>query len=597
VRLSHQLESLERDARDYAQTLAQRAEELAAQTDFVTSLLETAQAVIVTQNIHGEITMVNQYGESLLGYREQELQAQTFARLVDPASLTADILRDLSDLAAGRVDHLHHELCMVCKNGGLRDIAWYHSLPPEHGESEPRVLSVGIDVTDRKNAEQRLSWLADHDPLTGLFNRRRFQFELENAIAAALEDGHAGALLFMDIDQFKDVNDSSGHPAGDALLKDISAILSDIMRDCDLVARLGGDEFSIVLPRTNSDGAVEIARRVKDKLASLSLNLNGRIHRVSTSIGIAMFPRDGQTVSELLSNADLAMYQAKDSGRGCWHMFASSEQVKEKLNKRVHWKARIEQALAEEQFVLFYQPIVEVNSGVASHFETLLRLRNEDGSITGPADFIEVAETTGLIHQIDRMVVRKAIAQLEELHGSGHDLSFSINLSAHAFNDPEIFTLIEECVKRIRFSPSRLIFEVTETAAVADFAFARESMRSIKDLGCLFALDDFGVGFSSFAALRQLPVDYVKIDGSFIKMMIDSPEDRMLVRALSQVAQAFGKKSVAEFVETAEIIELLREYGVNYAQGFYLGKPLPAEQAFAALIPRLDKLRRNRKLR
>lgn len=591
ITLSYQLENLEQEAKEYAQTLAQRAEELAAQKDFVSSLLETAQAFIMTQNTRGEITMVNQYGKSLMGYHERELQTQLFTRFIAATDLTTDVYRDLNDLVAGRRKHLHHELCMVCKDGGTRSIAWYHSRPPAHGNGEPEILSVGIDITDRKNAEERLSWLAEHDPLTGLFNRRRFQVELEEAIRAAKHSGRAGALLFLDVDQFKDVNDSSGHPAGDVLLKDVAHILSDIMREGDLAARLGGDEFALIIPETNEEGAVEVGRRIKERLGHIKLILGGRIHRVSASIGIALFPRDGSSVNELLANADMAMYQAKESGRGCWHLFSDNEQVKEKLHQRVYWKARIEQALAEDQFVLYYQPIVDMSSGRATHFESLLRLRNKDGSIATPGEFIEIAETTGMIHRIDRMVVAKAIAQLEQLDDAGYDVSFSINLSAHAFSDPELFALIEENVKRIRFDPARLIFEVTETAAVADFAVARESMRAIRELGCQFALDDFGVGFSSFYALKQLPVDYVKIDGSFISQMHESSDDQLLVQALSQVAHGFGKKTVAEFVENESIIGLLREYGVDYAQGYFLGKPLPAQEAFARLAPRAQELR------
>ena len=585
VALSHQLENLEQETKDYARTLAKRAEELTRQKDFVSSLLETAQAIIVTQNSRGEITMINHYGNSLLGYLDGELESQTFAKLIAQDCLDTNVYHDLSDLATGRIGHLHHELSVVCKDGETRAIAWYHSRPPQRGDGDHEVLSVGIDITDRKNAEERLSWLANHDPLTGLINRRRFHAELATAIDDARRLNMVGALLFLDVDQFKDVNDSSGHAAGDSLLRDVSNTLSEIMREDDFVARVGGDEFAIVIPDTDNEGAIEVAQRVKERLQEIKHILNGRIHRVSSSIGIAMFPRDGASASDVLANADMAMYQAKESSRGCWHMFSDNEQVKERLKKRVFWKARIEQALAEDHFVLFYQPIVNVKTGVASHYETLIRLQNEDGSIMGPAEFIEVAEATGIIHQIDRMVVKKAIAQLAELDAAGFDTSFSINLSAHAFSDPDIFRLIAKCVQAIDFDPARLIFEVTETAAVADFDVARESMHAIKELGCKFALDDFGVGFSSFDTLKQLPVDFVKIDGSFICKLHENTEDQMLVQALTQVAHGFEKQTVAEFVENEEIMKLLREYNVDYAQGYHLGKPLPPAQAFADLEP------------
>lgn len=581
VKLSHQLESLENEAARQTRALAQRADELAVQKDFVTSLLNTAQAVIITQNSHGEITMINQYGEALLGYSNEEIQGGVFSEYVREEDLLPEIYRDLMDLTAGRRRYLNHELNMKCNDGKPRFIAWYHSCPPGGAGRDADVLSVGIDITERKIAEERLSWMADHDSLTGLYNRRRFQLELEKMIAQAKRRDYGGAVLYLDIDQFKDVNDSSGHHAGDLLLKNVGNCLAEAMKQRGMVARLGGDEFAIILPDTLREGAIDTARKLERHLNNITLPIEGRIHRISASIGIAVFPDHGDTTQELLANADIAMYKAKDSGRGCWHVFTTSDQLRERVHKRVYWKDRLQQALANDHFVMFYQPIIDVNSGAATHYEALLRLADEDGSITSPGAFIEVAEANGIIHSIDRVVVGKVIDQLEALHEAGIKGSFSVNLSAHAFNSQELFTILRERISQASFDPARLIFEVTETAAVADFAAAREYILAMNELGCRFALDDFGVGFSSFYSLKQLPVDYVKIDGSFIQHLHENPDDQMLVQAISQVARGFGKKTIAEFVDNEKVLDLLREYAIDYAQGFLLGKPAPAESLFA----------------
>ena len=297
-----------------------------------------------------------------------------------------------------------------------------------------------------------------------------------------------------------------------------------------------------------------------------------------------MFPEYGDNANDVFACADLAMYQAKARGRGCWHIYSSTEKIRERLNERLYWKGVLEKALEIDQFELYFQPIVDVGSGDCRHFEALLRYIDEDGIITAPGLFIEIAESCGLIHAIDRMVITKAIRQLAWLQKQGRDIHFSVNLSAHAFSDPGLFELLRNLIDESGLEPSRLILEVTETAAIADFTVAHAYITSIKALGCRFALDDFGVGFSSFYSLKKLPVDYVKIDGSFIKGLHSNPDDQVLVRSLSQAAHGFGKKTIAEFVENEQTLEILRQYNVDYAQGYLIGKPLPAEEAFQTFL-------------
>jgi diguanylate cyclase (GGDEF)-like protein len=448
---------------------------------------------------------------------------------------------------------------------------------------EPVVLSVGLDITDREMAEQRLAWLANHDPLTELYNRRHFQTEFEKIITLAERYHHETALLFFDLDQFKYINDASGHQAGDALLQIVARKLREITRSTDLLARLGGDEFAIVIPETGIPGATHFAEKLLLELKQITIPLKGHSHRISASIGIVIYPKHGTTTEELLSNADLAMYQAKESGRDQWHIFSQREQAREQMNARVTWKDKIEQALADTRFILHFQPIMEIASGTISHYEVLIRMIERDGSLAMPGEFIPVAERTGLIHQINRYVLGASIQQLASLNRADQDITLSINLSGRVIEDPELLSQLTRLLNSSGINPERLVFELTETAALADVNAAIHLMSELQSLGCRFALDDFGVGFSSFYYLRELPLDIVKIDGSFIKNLTTNTKDQVFVKALTEMATALGKETVAEFVEDKPTLKLLTEIGVGYAQGYYIGRP-------SAEIPILSKL-------
>ena len=301
----------------------------------------------------------------------------------------------------------------------------------------------------------------------------------------------------------------------------------------------------------------------------------GGAHNISVSIGIVIFPNDGLNVDELLSNADMAMYQVKQKKRGEYHLFSSDIHVKEPLNQLIIRKKRIEKAIKDDQFVLYFQPILDLKTNKISRYETLIRMVSEDGSIQTPDTFISEAEQLDLIGDIDRLVIKKAIKALSEFKEQGYDLSLSINLSGKAMDAPDILKLVQQKLDKFQVEPSRLIIEVIETAAVSDIVGSERLMYEINELGCHFALDDFGVGFSSFFYLKQLPVDFVKIDGMFIRQLPFSDEDQIFVKALNEMAYGLGKQTVAEFVENEDILIMLKKYGVDYAQGYYIGKPLP----------------------
>lgn len=582
--LSEQLQELQNQLTERNGVLQKRMEELGREKDFITSLLNTAQVIILTHNKQGRIVMANQYASSLTGYRYPELQEQNFLKILDQSEVAANVSQRFAALCNATADELRHECQVVRRDGVRRDIAWVHSRLSATSPDDAVVLSIGLDVTQRKQTEQRLIWLADHDPLTGLFNRRRFQRELQQAIAMSKRYRRSGALVFFDLDHFKYINDTSGHQAGDAILKSVGSVVIAVVRDVDLVARLGGDEFGILLRETEMDGAIRVAREINARLGQLRFSFGDRTHKVSASIGIALYPLHGTDPHELLACADLAMYQAKDGGRSGWHVFSVEERARERMDERLRWEHKIEAALNSDRFMLHYQPILDLHSGFITHYEALLRMKDTDDSIVFPSAFVSTAERTGLIQRIDHLVLQKAITQLRKLKDIDKDVPLSVNLSAKAFEDPDLLPTLRTTLLHRQVDPRLLTFEITETAAVADFSLARKLMLSIRELGCRFALDDFGVGFSSFYYLKQLPVDYVKIDGSFIRNLSQDADDQILVKAMSEVAKGFGKQTVAEFVETGEILELLKKYGVDFAQGYYVGRPVPPEQAFGTSI-------------
>ncbi len=579
IALSYQLEALGDQVLDRTQGLAEQMNALSKQRDFVANLLDTAQVIVITQNIRGEIVSLNAHGETLLQRTEKDLQSKPFIELLEPESVPHDPQNYLSEICHGKRDQFRHEAVTRCQDDSIRHIVWLHSRLTQHAEEDAAVLSVGMDITEHKRAEGRLAWMADHDPLTDLFNRRRFQEELEQMLHLATRYQRPGALLFFDLDQFKYINDTSGHLAGDTLLKMVSSMLTTIARSTDITGRLGGDEFALILPETTKEGAIQVAKKILSSLKAAELTIQGRTHKVSASVGIALFPEKGRDVYDLLAAADLAMYHVKGGGRDGWHLFSEEDLSRERMKTLVFWKEKIEHALTHDRFILYFQPIMHVSSKAIRHYEVLLRMIDEDGSILPPAAFISAAEHTGLIHNIDHMVLRKALAQAAEISQLG-PLSFSINLSAHAFNDPELLPNLERALAQHGADPKSLIFEITETAALADIGAARKLMESIRALGCSFALDDFGIGFSSFYYLRQLPIDIVKIDGSFIQNLASSLDDQILVKALCDVARGFGKKTTAEFVENAATLALLEQMQVDYAQGYFIGKPAPATESF-----------------
>ncbi|GAB6067724.1 hypothetical protein JCM13664_10420 [Methylothermus subterraneus] len=564
--LAYQLE-------DQSRALAAKNRELANERDFIRGLLNAAYVLILTQTQEGIIKTVNEHGVRLLGFAAQELYERPFASLFRHANAAESFLQWAKQPAGEGGFRFQHEAEIRCRDGTLRHIVWVHTRLRE-AHSQIAVLSVGLDVTDRVRAEARLAWLATHDPLTGLFNRHRFQEELERTLAELARSQRSAALVLFDLDHFKDINDSSGHAAGDALLKRLAQVLKERTRSSDTVARLGGDEFAVLMVDTNASGAATFARELNARLLETPFHYAGRTYRISASIGIAMIPEHGDNLEDLLANADLAMYQAKQEGRGRFHVFSFADRAKEEAGKRIYWKEVLSQALKHRQFVFHYQPIADAKSGAVAYYEALLRLKQDDGTLILPGSFIDAAQRSGLMPAIDRFVIEEAIRVLKE--NTHFKPILSINLSANALTDTQWLERLQAEVQSGQLAPWQLLLEVTETAAVTDVAAARKIIEAMAKLGFRFAIDDFGAGFASFHYLKQLPFAYVKIDKSFISKLAQDPRDRAFVKAITTLAHGYGQKVVAEGVEDEATWQILRELQVNYVQGFYVGRPCPS---------------------
>ncbi len=576
--LSDQLEELEQEVNDNIYKLVEQGYELTNERDFIKQLVDVAPIIVLTQDCNGVILSINQVGVQEFSMDENRIIGGVFDSFI-PENEEKHLAR-LKQLRSGASSQFFKVDGMLnIKSLKKLHISWIHApVKPVDINKSTVILTLGMDITERMQIEKQMMRMATLDHLTGMNNRHCFQIEFAKEIAYAKRYGSSLALFYVDLDQFKIINDNSGHDAGDQLLKMVAKTLSQTVRQTDIVSRIGGDEFTLLMPRANQQGIKALAIKINEQLKALELRLENNIYKTSASIGVAIFPQHGTDEHELLSNADLAMYQAKESGPGQYHIFSPDKGYKSRLSHRGHWKNILEDALENDRFILLYQPIMDMATGGVSHYECLTRIAREDGGYLMPGDFIPVAEELGFIGQIDRLIVRKAVDQHVHLKQQGKQIKLAINLSGRSFNDNTIFDDISVFMHLPGVDSSQIIFEITETSAVSNFASAQSLINKIRNLGCSLALDDFGVGFSSFYYLKHLPVDYVKIDGSFIKQLDTNSEDKVFVKALTDVSQSLGKKTIAEFVENEKVLEILREFGIDYAQGYHIGKPKLMEE-------------------
>jgi diguanylate cyclase (GGDEF)-like protein/PAS domain S-box-containing protein len=546
------------------------------------TVLDNAAEGILTFDKTGTIETCNLAAERLFGWTESEARHMNIRELLRQDS-SQDNDTYLQKFLAGMYDGLigtEGEVFGLRKNDQPFPMAIKISAVDLDGRRLYTALVA--DISDRKAMIQHLRDMAEHDDLTGLYNRSFFLHELERVVERVRRNHHACILLYIDLDNFKYVNDTLGHLAGDRLLVEVSQLLRARARRGDLLARLGGDEFTMLLYDTPPEEALSLADTFRRALSELRFWQGTQQVDLACSIGAAVIDSDSRSAQEILSRADFACHLAKRKGRNCVHVFDSSDEMNvAALSTDMGWARRIKDAIAQNHFVLAAQPVVETRTGLVASYEILLRLRDDNGQIIMPSGFLPAAERFGLAADLDRWVISHALRNLRERQQDNPGLCYSINLSGQSMSLPEIADHVISEVQYHNLNPASLMFEVTETTAIANIANAEQFLRRLSAIGCRTALDDFGSGMSSFAYLRDLPVDYVKIDGKFVKNMTENAMDQAMVRAMNDIAHAVGKRTVAEFVETEQCLVQLQAYGVDYVQGYHLGKPelLGAESA------------------
>ena len=430
-----------------------------------------------------------------------------------------------------------------------------------------------------KKEKERATYQATHDSLTGLINRREFERRLTDVQQQAKQNGSHHVLLYMDLDQFKIVNDTCGHIAGDTLLQQLNVTLQDQVRQHDTIARLGGDEFGVLLLYCDLNDALQVAEKLRRAIQEFHFCWDEKRFTIGVSIGVVSIDAHSGDVSFLLSAADSACYMAKEKGRNRVQVYEKMDKELARQKGEMLWATRLVEAINRDKFELFCQPIVPIHSPVAEYrqYEILLRLREDDGSLTLPGAFIPAAERFNLITSVDRWVVDKVFAFLQELNRDD-EILFSINLSGPSLGDRTLLNHIEERLKNGDVSGHQLCFEITESAAIVSLTAARHFMEQLKAYGCCFSLDDFGSGMSSFSYLKTLPVNYLKIDGTFVQDIVVDAVDHAMVHAIHQIAQTMGVKTIAEFVENQQILDELERIGVDHAQGYHIRRPFPVSE-------------------
>lgn len=564
---AHETESLLRAFRDMQNQVHSREMRLA-------SILDNASDGIITINEDGIIETFNAAAESLFRYQAEEVIGQK-VNLLMPHPMREEhdaYIRRYIDTGEQRI--IGNEMNV---NAQRRDGTVF-PMSIKVGEmmldGHRYFTAIVADISERKAMLDHLRHLAEHDSLTGLYNRQYFTDELERVMQRSMrQKGLNCALLYIDLDNFKFVNDTLGHLAGDRVLIEVAGLITKRSRKSDLIARLGGDEFAVLLYDVDLEHAQSTAESYRQLMADYTFRYEGRVVDIGCSIGLALFEGDVTSREDLMARADIACHMAKRAGRNCVHMYQADDRANmDTMFADMGWARSIKQAIEQDGFVFALQPIVTIPHRAIVSYELLLRMRGEGDEIIMPSGFMPSAERFGLILDIDRWVVRNAI-RLLSANVVESSARMSINLSAMSIGDQDVLRLITMELEQSGVDPQRLTFEITETIAMADLTAAVEFLSSLRALGCATALDDFGVGYSSFAYLKDLPVDYVKIDGSFVRDIAKDSVQLAMVKSMNEIAHAMGKRTVAEYVDNDEVLHLLGHIGVDFAQGYLTGKP------------------------
>jgi diguanylate cyclase (GGDEF)-like protein/PAS domain S-box-containing protein len=544
---------------------------------------------VIATDVDGRVEYLNPSAERLTGWTKMhstgQLLYQVFS-IVDESTrdpVVSHMQRYFPDVHA---TGLAINTLLICRDGQERSIDY--SASPIHDQEGAAVGAVLVfrDVTEARLAAHELRYQASHDSLTGLVNRREFEYRLEQILATSAPE-ESSAMVYLDLDQFKVINDTCGHVAGDALLHRVGEILSAQVRKRDTVARLGGDEFAALIENCHQDQALRIALKLSESIRDFRFVWQDQGFTIGASLGLVPIEPGIDTVASIFRAADSACYVAKEQGRNRVHVYKRDDQEVAQRHGEMQWVLRIQEALAENRFTLFYQPIVSLNRSDRRHGEVLLRLLDREGGLVSPGAFIPAAERYNQMQAIDRWVIRTVFAALGDSDIFPPSACVAINVSGQSLGDRNFLEFIEQQVEEGLVPMERICFEITETAAISNLSHAMRLFSELKGRGCYFALDDFGSGLSSFAYLKSLPVDFLKIDGSFIRDMMQDPIDCAMVEAIHRIGHVMGIETIAESVEHESTLTHLRDIGVNYAQGYQVGRPRPLALApYGSKTPR-----------
>jgi diguanylate cyclase (GGDEF)-like protein/PAS domain S-box-containing protein len=551
------------------------------------TLASIADAVITT-DIHGNVQYINPVAEKLLGLRSEDAYGHALPKVfqaIDEVSGEAidNPLNTIFNSPDPVNSGMRGEAVLISRNGIRFPIE--HSTAPICNRSGSIIGGVLIfrDMSASHNMARQLSWQASHDALTALVNRREFERRLGILVESAHNSEREHALLYMDLDQFKVVNDTRGHVAGDELLRQLSAMLNNRVRGSDTIARLGGDEFGVLLVDCPLNKAMNVAEILRETVAGFRFTWQDKTFVIGVSIGVVPIAGDRQNNSDILGIADAACYAAKDKGRNQVQASPNDRELSQRRGEML-WVSRINSAFEENRFRLYYQPIVPVqprNDQDSKHYEVLLRMLDHDGHVVPPMTFIPAAERYNLMRSIDRQVISMAFEEYQQRARNGmadNNWMLSINLSGDSLSDVQLFEFLQRQFAKYQVNPQEICFEVTETAAIANLGQAIVLIKDLKGMGCRFSLDDFGSGLSSFGYLKNLPVDYLKIDGSFVRDMAQDPIDAAMVEAINDIGHVMGIQTIAEWVEDDATLERLKQIGVDYAQGYLFDRPRPMQE-------------------
>ncbi|MCW5603309.1 MAG: EAL domain-containing protein [Burkholderiales bacterium] len=535
-------------------------------------LVETSHDLIWATDAQGRFTYLNNAAHDIFSLAPKDLIGRCFFDFETGTSHISN-RRFLASLKrTGEVkNYVTH---LATSRGEDRWIGINARITHDDNGAMLGIRGTARDITEQHLAVRRIEHLALHDALTDLPNR----LSLQQRVESAMQSTGVGALLFLDIDHFKYVNDNFGHRAGDQLIIGVGSALRDLIRGHEgELYRLGGDEFAIHLPEGLRKKAIEVAEAALDAVRHYRFQAGGGkiVSNLSASVGIALYPFHGSDLPSLFSNVDIAMYQAKDMGRNRCMLFDQAADSLRSTHKRIHWAKKLRDAIDEDRLVLFSQSVVRLRDRKPMHHEVLVRIRDEGGGYILPGDFIELAESLGLVQEIDMRVVEKLLEFMQDNQQHGRKLRYFVNLSRVSISDPHWIRRFVRLLRDSPVDPSQLVFEITETAAMSEIDVTLTFISRLKEMGCRFALDDFGAGFSSFYYLKRFQVDYLKIDGSFIRDLATDEGSRLFVRALNEVARGLSKQVIAEWVETPETARLLTEMGTQYGQGYLFSKPQP----------------------